>query len=93
MHAVSILEGRLCDHWTDGKKAKDEELTREGRWSTKPEVVARSMLISTMVLFGSKLMSGYSRMSILRYFEAELMEGYPGLTKPPKLFDQGGVEE
>ena len=92
MHAVAILEGRITDQWKEPKKAALEDLLVEDKWSTKPEVVARSMVVSTMVLLGGKRLSGYSANSILKYFEAELLIGYAGLKKPSKLFDQARVE-
>jgi hypothetical protein len=93
MHAVAIMEGRISDQWKETKQARLEEHLVEERWATKPEVVARSMLISTMVLLGGKRLAGYSLNSIKHFFDAELMKGYPGLKKPSKLFDQERVDK
>ena len=89
MHCVAILEKRLFDKWEDTKEGP--KLSLEERWEQKPEVCAKAMLIGTMVLFGAKELSGYSRNNIWASLETQFKKDYPKLKKVPKLFDQERV--
>lgn len=85
MHCVAILEKRIIDQW----EASGVELSLEESWVEMPEVCAKSMLKGTMVLFGAKARSGYSRNSILEDLKRQFKKDYPKLKGDvPKIFEQ-----